>query len=64
MASASLTVKPNGREIRKYGGTRGSVRWLYSQYKDMELEEFLCRHKGLSEDDYRTLELMTKFNKS
>lgn len=64
MASSSLTVYCDRGEIRKYGGTRGDVKYMHQFYQRMTWPEFLGKHPHLTEEDYGSLQLYVKFNKS
>jgi hypothetical protein len=66
MASSSLTVETKSGVIRKYGGTRGSVKSLWVRYVEMSKNDFLDYHKhlNLDDDDFYTLRLTRRFNKS
>lgn len=64
MASSSLTVWCDKGLIRVYGGTRSSVRSMLVYYQKMSEAEFLEKHKYLSSEDFKTLKLSTRFNKS
>ena len=64
MASSSLTVETKSGVIRKYGGTRGSVKALWVRYVEMSKNDFLNYHKHLNDDDFYTLRLTRRFNKS
>lgn len=49
MARASLLVYVNGKCVRQYGGTTGSVKRLRSMYSSFKYAK-MC-HKWLTEDD-------------
>jgi hypothetical protein len=64
MASSSLTVETKSGVIRKYGGTRGSVKSLWMRYVEMSKKDFLDYHKYLDDEDFYTLRLTRRFNKN
>ncbi|MEM5624011.1 hypothetical protein AAHB47_01530 [Bacillus wiedmannii] len=64
MASSSLTIKCDRGIIRKYGGTRSSVKSKRFWYEQMNVDEFLNWHPYLNERDFKSMKLSTRFNKS
>jgi len=63
MAAASVTVSCARGTIRVYGGNRGDVRYMAKRYCEMDLVEFLKKHKYLTPLDYQTLHVSSRYNK-
>lgn len=67
MASSSLTVittKPERIEWRTYGGNRGDVRGMKRIYEEWDYVDILDYHPNMTREQWESMELYTRFNKS
>ncbi|MFV1457401.1 hypothetical protein [Bacillus mycoides] len=63
MAAASVKVIVDGVVLRTYGGNRSWIREEYNKYLKMTYEEFIKVHPRVTEDEFKRVQIIVKYNK-
>lgn len=63
MAAASVKVIVDGVVLRTYGGNRAWIRREYNSYLKMNYEEFIKLHPSVTEDEFKRVQFVVKYNK-
>lgn len=63
MAAASVKVIVDGVVLRIHGGNRSWVRDMYNEYLNMTYEEFIKVHPSVTEDEFKRVQFVVKYNK-